>query len=76
MREVEEEEKRTGQSLETILIKKGLISEENLVSFLSGMLGIPKVDIDNYLIDESVLNLVPEEVARKYTLITIIKIGE
>jgi type IV pilus assembly protein PilB len=69
------EEKRTGQRLRKVLVKMGLIAEEDLVSFLSEKLGIPRVELGNYLIDPKIAELIPEELARKYELIPVLKIG-
>ena len=69
------EEKRSGQRLRTALVKMGLVAEEDLVTFLSAKLGIPKIELKNYLIDPKIIELIPEELARKYQLVPILKIG-
>jgi len=69
------EEKRLGIRFSKALIKLGFIDEEDLASFLSDKLGIPKIDLSNYLIDSKIIDLVPEKLARKYELIPILKIG-
>jgi len=71
----QEEEKRTGQKLRNILVKKGFIAEDDLVSFLSEKLGVPRIELGNYLIDPKVVELVPEALARKHELIPVLKIG-
>ncbi|UCD55302.1 MAG: type II secretion system protein GspE, partial [Candidatus Omnitrophota bacterium] len=75
LKEAKLEEKRTGQRLRTVLVKMGLIAEEDLVTFLSTKLGLPRMELDNYLIDQKVIDLVPEALARKYELIPVLKIG-
>lgn len=72
----QEEEKRTGLRLRQILIKTGLMSEEDLVLFLSEKLDIPRIELGNYLIDPAVIDLVPEELARKHDLVPVLKIGD
>ena len=37
------EDKKTGQRLRKILVRLGFITEEDLVSFLSGKLGLPPI---------------------------------
>ncbi|MFA5144306.1 MAG: type II secretion system ATPase GspE [Candidatus Omnitrophota bacterium] len=69
------EEQRTGQRLRKVLVKMGLIAEDDLVSFLSEKLNIPKIELNNYLIDQKIIDLVPEGIARKYELIPVLKIG-
>lgn len=69
------EERRTGQRLGKALVKLGFIAEDDLVSFLSAKLGLPRIELSNYLIDPKIVELVPEELARKYELIPVLKIG-
>jgi type IV pilus assembly protein PilB len=69
------EEKRTGLRLRKVLVKLGLVAEEDLVTFLSTKLNVPRIELDNYLIDQKIIDLVPEELARKHELIPALKIG-
>lgn len=75
LKKAQEEEKRTGQHLRKLLVKMGLISEEALVDFLSSKSGLPRIELNNYLIDPKIIELIPEELARKYELIPVLKIG-
>jgi len=72
---VQAEEKKTGQRFRDILVKTGLIAEEDLVTFLSDKMGLPRIELGNYLIDPKIVELVPEVLARKYELIPVLKIG-
>ena len=76
LKQAQEEEKRLGLRLRKVLVKSGIISEEDLVEFLSAKFGLPRVELDKYLIDPKIIELVPEELARKYELIPILKIGD
>jgi len=42
---------------------------------LADLLKAPTIDLSLYLIDEAVLRSVPEEIARKFTLVPVFKIG-
>ncbi len=75
LKQAQEEERQTGQRLRNFLVEKGLISEEDLVEFLSNKLGLPRIELSNYLIDPKIIELVPEELARKHELIPLLKIG-
>jgi type IV pilus assembly protein PilB len=75
LKRAQEEEKRSGQRLRKILVKMGFIAEEDLVSFLSIKLGIPRIELSNYLIDPKVIELVPDVLAKKHELIPVLKIG-
>jgi type IV pilus assembly protein PilB len=66
----------TGQSLPTLLVEKGHLSEENLVITLSENLGIPHIRVTNYSIPKEVLNEVPEALARQYQMLPVSITGE
>ncbi|MBI2095320.1 MAG: type II secretion system ATPase GspE [Candidatus Omnitrophica bacterium] len=69
------EDKKTGQRLRKILVRLGFIAEEDLVSFLSDRLGLPRIELGNILIDPKIAELIPEDLARKHEVIPILKIG-
>ena len=76
LEEARETSKKAGVPLDKVLIKKGVVSEENVASSLSEHLGLPFMDLSDYLIDASVIKLVPEQLAQRYKLIPIFKIGQ
>ncbi len=76
LKQAQGEEKHSGLRLRKILVKMGLISEEDLVEFLSSKLGLPRIELSSYLIDPKIIELVPEELARKHELIPVLKIGD
>lgn len=69
-------QKESGERLGKVLVRLNLISEEALISFLGDQLGIPHVDLKDYLVDPDTVNLVPEYLARKYQLVPLFKIGD
>ena len=73
--QAKKEEERSGQRLRNVIVRMGFISEEDLVEFLSNRLSVPKIDLSNYLIDPKIIELVPEDLARKHELIPLLKIG-
>ena len=75
LKQAQQEEKRQGLRLRKVLVKMGLIAEEDLVAFLSNKLGLPRIELNNYLIDSNIIELVPEDLARKYDLIPVLKIA-
>ena len=74
--EAHAEEKASGDPLRKVLIRLGLISEEDMVNFISQQMDIQRIDLSNYLIDSKIIDLVPELLARKYQLVPILKIGK
>jgi len=75
LKKAQDEEKRTGQRLRGALVKLGYMDEEDLVRFISDKLGIPRMELSNYLIDPKIIELVPETLARKYGIVPVLKIG-
>ena len=68
-------QKKEGGRLGTNLARLGYITEEKLVSFLSKQFGVPAINLTDYSIDPSVAKLVPLEMARKYLIMPITRVG-
>ena len=71
-----EESKKTGMPIEKALEKMGFISETEIVQALADSLGIPFMDLSDYLIDSEVIKLVPETIAKKHKAVPLFKIGD
>ncbi len=67
---------RVGQSLESVLVKSGFITDEELASTKATILGVPYIDINNYRLDRELVKLIPEKIAKKYSLIPLFSTGE
>src|SRR5256885_1001602 len=57
------------------LVKLGLVSDDTITAILSRQYGIPAVNLDLFHIDESVLRLIPQEVAQKYSVLPLSRVG-
>jgi len=68
-------QRKEGGRLGTNLIKLGYITEEKLVSFLSKQWGVPAVTLSDYMVDSLVLKLIPYEIARKYLIVPVARVG-
>ncbi len=55
--------------VETILLENNWVTEDQLVQTQAQMLGLPYADLSSVSITTETLNLIPEAIARKYTLI-------
>jgi type IV pilus assembly protein PilB len=64
-----------GGRLGTNLVKLGYITEEKLATFLSKQYGIPTINLDDYKIDPSVLKLIPVDMAMKYLIMPVARVG-
>ena len=62
-------QKGAGKKLGEILVDAGFLTEDNLVKALSEQLSYDVVDLQNRLISEEVLNLVPLAVLKKYMVL-------
>ena len=70
-----EHQKQHGGLIGQILIQLGFVSEEEVALALTAQYGFPYLPLENYEIDESLAGIVPEELARRYCLIPIDRIG-
>jgi type IV pilus assembly protein PilB len=68
-------QRREGGRLGTNLMKLGHITEEKLVTFLSRQYGVPAINLSDYKIDPLVLKLVPVDMARKYLIMPVARVG-
>ncbi|RMG71848.1 MAG: type IV-A pilus assembly ATPase PilB [Nitrospirae bacterium] len=68
-------QRKEGGRLGSKLIKLGYITEEKLVSFLSKQYGVPSINLSEYEIDPAVIRLVPAEMASKYLMIPVARMG-
>ena len=71
-----EEQKKHGGELSKILVKLNLINEDDLTRLLSEGLGLPPIDMSRLKIDPAVVNLIPKNIAEKYQIIPISRMGE
>lgn len=65
------EQERTGEKLGEILVKKGWVTEQNIVEVLEFQLGIPHVDLTKYVIDPKATSMITEGLAKRHMLIPI-----
>ncbi len=68
-------QKKEGGHLSSNLIKSGSISEEELLTFLSKRHGVPAIVLSDYKIDPSVTKFIPRDVAQKYQIFPVARVG-
>jgi len=64
-----------GGRVGTHLVKMGFIDDDDLVEFLSQRYGVPAINLGEVEVDESIISIIPPEVARKYTILPVSKAG-
>ncbi len=71
-----EQKRQGGQSkIGNLLIQKGFIDEETLLLFLSKQFGLPMIDLSRIEFDPALVDLIPDNIARKYEILPIGKEG-
>jgi type IV pilus assembly protein PilB len=70
-----QEQKKTGERLGSLLVKKGFVGEDEILSCLSKQFGVPAIDLETFQIESSVLDTIPVKTAKKYTVIPISRVG-
>ncbi len=75
LREALDYQREHGGRLSFNLVKLGLVSDDMITAVLSRQYGIPSVNLDLFHIDESVLRLIPQEVAQKYSVLPLSRVG-
>ena len=68
-------QQQEGGRLGSNLVKMGLVSEPELVEFLSKHFRVSAINLSAVEIDESIVKLIPADVARKYTIMPVSKAG-
>lgn len=63
------ESANTGKPIEDVLVEKNLVSSEEVSRARSKLLGVAFIDIETEPVDPTSLVLVPEPVARRYTVL-------
>lgn len=66
---------RVGQPVETILVKSGYVTEEDIANVKAAMFGVPYIDLNNYRLDRTLVKLIPESAAKKFSVIPLFTTG-
>jgi len=75
LRKAREQAKSQGQRLGAQITKLGFLQENQLSEFVAKQYGVPDINLDEFDIDPAVIQLIPEEVAQKHTVIPVNRAG-
>ena len=75
LREALDYQREHGGRLGFNLVKLGLVSDDMITTVLSRQYGIPSVNLELFNIDDSVIRLIPQEVAQKYSVLPLSRVG-
>src|ERR687883_1617566 len=57
------------------LVKLGLVSDDMITAVLSRQYGVPSVNLELFDIEDTVIRLIPQEVAQKYMVLPLSRVG-
>jgi len=69
-------QRRQGGELSEVLVNQGLVKAEDLAAVLSVQLNVPLIDLKRHMVQPDALRLIPEDMARKHTLIPLDVVGD
>ena len=75
LRDALDYQRTSGGRLGTNLVKLGIISDDVITAVLSRQYGVPSINLDLFHIEDDVIKLISQEVALKYTILPISKVG-
>lgn len=75
LEQAKKQQKSTGAPLDTCLVGMGALSEGDLLTVLSRIYDMPAVDLLNFDVDKTAVDLLPSDVAMKFMAIPIRKVG-
>jgi type IV pilus assembly protein PilB len=75
LREALDYQREHGGRLGFNLVKLGLVSDEMVTAVLSRQYGVPSVNLDLFDVDPSVIRLIPRDVAEKYSVLPLSRVG-
>ncbi|MEP6903359.1 MAG: ATPase, T2SS/T4P/T4SS family [Actinomycetota bacterium] len=75
LRDALEYQRTNGGRLGSNLIKLGIISDDVITAVLSRQYGVPSINLELFQIEDETIKLISQEVALKYTVLPISKVG-
>ncbi|HDR00046.1 MAG TPA: type II/IV secretion system protein [candidate division WOR-3 bacterium] len=73
--EVANEARTTGQAVEDVLVRRGLVRRDEFYDLLAGELNVPFIDVSNYTIEPGLLALVPADLARRLRVLPLFNVA-
>src|SRR5436189_4035899 len=75
LRQALDYQRQHGGRLGYNLVKLGLVSDDMVTAVLSRQYGVPSVNLDMFDVDAGVIRLIPREVAEKYSVLPLSRVG-
>ena len=75
LQKAQDEQRKTGGRIGSLLVKQGAIAEHDLTNFLSKQYGVPAISLKDFDIDDEVLKLIPKATAEKHQVVPVNRAG-
>ena len=70
-----EHQQTHGGRLDSVLINLGFVQDDDVTSVLSKKYGVPSINLSFFEINEAAIKLIPSDVAQKYMIIPLSRVG-
>ncbi len=75
LQKAQDEQRKTGGRIGSLLVKQGAIAESDLTGFLSKQYGVPSISLKDFEISDDVIKLVPKQTAVKHGVVPVNRAG-
>ncbi len=75
LQKAQEEQRRGGGRIGSLLVKQGAIAEHDLTNFLSKQYGVPAISLKDFDVDADVIKLIPRAAAEKHQVVPVNRAG-
>jgi len=75
LREAVSYQKQHGGRLCSVMIKLGLVNDDEITGVLSRQYGVPSINLKYYEVDPSVIRLIPQDTAVRYQVVPLSRVG-
>jgi len=75
LQKAQDEQRKTGGRIGSLLVKQGAIAEGDLTNFLSKQYGVPAISLKDFEVDADVIKLVPKAAAEKHQVVPVNRAG-
>ncbi len=75
LQKAQDEQRKTGGRIGSLLVRHGAIAEHDLTNFLSKQYGVPAISLKDFDIDDQVLKLIPKGTAEKHQVVPVNRAG-
>ncbi|MFO8070883.1 MAG: type IV-A pilus assembly ATPase PilB [Polyangia bacterium] len=75
LREAQDLQRKSGENLSKSLAKLGYASDEDVTDFIADQYNVPAIQLEDYEVEQEILDLIPREVAERHKIIPVSRAG-